>query len=94
MLVLGLPIMLKEVANTDALAKNKLFEAAVKEVGSDKVTYAQPWTSGANPEKFEPYLPNAREQHGAGSRARRRALYLCRLRHGAGDDSIPRSSPA
>jgi uncharacterized protein len=59
MLVLGLPIMLKEVANTDAQAKNKLFEAAVKAVGSDKVTYAEPWTSGANPEKYEPYLPNA-----------------------------------
>jgi uncharacterized protein len=59
MLVIGLPIMLKEVANTDALAKNKLFEAAVKGVASDKVSYVQPWTSGANPEKFEPYLPNA-----------------------------------
>jgi hypothetical protein len=59
MLVLGLPIMLKEVANTDALAKNKLFEAAVKGVASDKVSYVEPWTSGATPEIFEPYLPNA-----------------------------------
>lgn len=59
MLVIGLPVMLKENANSDAQAKNKLFEAAVKGVGSDKVTYVQPWTSGANPEKFEPYLPNA-----------------------------------
>jgi len=59
MLVIGLPIMLKENANADAQAKNKLFEAAVKGVGSDKVSYVQPWTSGANPEKFEPYLPNA-----------------------------------
>ena len=59
MLVIGLPIMLKENANADAQAKNKLFEAAEKGVGSDKVSYVQPWTSGANPEKFEPYLPNA-----------------------------------
>ena len=34
MLILGLPIMMKEVANSDALVKNKLFEAAVKAVGS------------------------------------------------------------
>jgi hypothetical protein len=58
-LILGLPIMMKEVANSDAQVKNKLFEAAVKAVGSDKVAYVQPWTSGANPEKYEPYLPNA-----------------------------------
>jgi hypothetical protein len=60
MMIIGLPIMLEDDANTDALAKNKLFEAAVKDVGSDKVTYVQPWTSGATPEVYKPYLPNAR----------------------------------
>ena len=59
MLVIGLPIMMKEVANADAQVKNKLFEAAVKAVGSDKAGYVQPWSSGANPEKYEPYLPNS-----------------------------------
>jgi hypothetical protein len=60
MLIIGLPIMLDEEANADALAKNQLFQDAVKAVGSDKATYSPPWTSGANPEKYEPYLPNAK----------------------------------
>ena len=60
MMIVGLPIMLEDDANADAQAKNKIFEAAVKEAGSDKVSYAQPWTSGANPEVYKPYLPNAR----------------------------------
>ena len=60
MAIIGLPVMLDEDANADALAKNKIFEAAVKAVGSDKVTYVAPWTSGATPDKFEPYLPNAK----------------------------------
>jgi hypothetical protein len=62
MLIIGLPIMREEEANTDALAKNKIFEAAVKDAGSDKATYVQPWTSGATPEAFKPYLPNAKER--------------------------------
>jgi hypothetical protein len=49
-------------ANADALAKNKIFETAIKEVGSDKATYVQPWTSGANPDVYKPYLPNARNR--------------------------------
>ena len=60
MLVAGLPIMMEEDANADAMAKNRIFEAAVKEAGSDKAAYAQPWSSGAAPEAYKPYLPNAR----------------------------------
>jgi len=60
MTIVGLPIMLEDDANADAQAKNKIFEAAVKDVGSDKASYAQPWTSGANPEVYKPYLPNAK----------------------------------
>ncbi len=60
MVIIGLPVMMEDDANADALAKNKLFEASIKEVGSDKATYVQPWTSGASPDVFKPYLPNAR----------------------------------
>ncbi len=60
MVIVGLPVMMEADANSDALAKNKIFEAAIKQVGSDKATYVQPWTSGANPDVFKPYLPNAR----------------------------------
>jgi hypothetical protein len=60
MMIVGLPIMLDDDANSDAETNNKLFQAAVKAVGDDKVSYAPPWTSGANPEKYEPYLPNAK----------------------------------
>ena len=35
MMIVGLPIMLEDDANADAEAKNKIFEAAVKEAGSD-----------------------------------------------------------
>ena len=60
MLIVGLPIMMEDDANADALAKNRIFEAAVKDAGSDKAAYVQPWTSGASPEAYKPYLPNAR----------------------------------
>jgi hypothetical protein len=60
LMIVGLPIMLEDDANTDAQAKNRLFEAALKDVGSDKATYVAPWTSGASPELYKPYLPNAR----------------------------------
>jgi hypothetical protein len=60
MMIVGLPIMLEDDVNGDAQAKNKIFEAAVKEAGSDKASYAQPWTSGATPEVYKPYLPNAK----------------------------------
>jgi len=62
MAIIGLPIMMEEDANWAAPAKNKVFEAAVKEVGSDKAIYVQPWSSAASPEKFEPYLPNAKNE--------------------------------
>ena len=62
MLIIGLPIMREDDANEDALAKNKIFEAAVKDAGSDKASYVQPWTSGATPEAFKPYLPNAKDR--------------------------------
>ena len=61
MVIIGLPVMREDDANADALAKNKIFEAAVKDAGSDKATYVQPWTSGATPEAFKPYLPNAKD---------------------------------
>ena len=60
MVIIGLPVMMEADANADALAKNRIFEAAIKQVGSDKATYVQPWTSGASPDLFKPYLPNAR----------------------------------
>ena len=60
MMIVGLPIMLEDDVNADAEAKNKIFEAAVKEAGSDKASFAQPWTSGATPEIYKPYLPNAK----------------------------------
>ena len=60
MVIVGLPIMLEDDANSDAQVKNKLFQTAIKDVGDDKATYIPPWTSGAIPEKYEPYLPNAK----------------------------------
>jgi hypothetical protein len=62
MVIIGLPVMMEADANTDALAKNKIFEAAIKQVGSDKATYVQPWTSGASPDVYKPYLPNAKNR--------------------------------
>jgi len=59
-MIVGLPIMLEDDANADAEAKNKLFQAAVKDVGSDKASFTPPWTSGASPEVYKPYLPNAK----------------------------------
>jgi hypothetical protein len=59
MTIIGLPIMMEADANSDAQAKNKIFQDAIKAVHSDKATYVQPWTSGATPEVFKPYLPNA-----------------------------------
>jgi hypothetical protein len=62
MAIIGLPVMMEGDANADALEKNKFFEAAIKQVGSDKATYVQPWNSGVAPEVFKPYLPNARNE--------------------------------
>ena len=52
--------MLDAEANADALAKNKLFAAAVAEVGSPRATYAPPWSSGPSPDTYKPFLPNAK----------------------------------
>jgi hypothetical protein len=60
MVIVGLPVMMEDDANADALAKNRIFEAAIKEAGSDWVAYVQPWNSGATPDAYKPYLPNAR----------------------------------
>jgi hypothetical protein len=60
MVIIGLSVMMEDDANADALAKNKIFETAIKQAGSDKSAYVQPWTSGAAPEVYKPYLPNAK----------------------------------
>jgi len=59
-LLVGLPVMQDDDANSDAEAKNKLFAAAVKAVGDPRASYAPPWTSQPAPDEFKPYLPNAR----------------------------------
>jgi len=60
MLVLGLPVMLDADANADAIVKTRLFAAAVTAVGSPRAVYAPPWTSGAAPDVYKPFLPNAK----------------------------------
>jgi uncharacterized protein len=60
MLVLGLPVMLDAEANSDAMAKNKLFAEAVAAVGSPRAAYVSPWTSQPAPDEYKPFLPNAR----------------------------------
>lgn len=59
-LMLGLPVMLDPDANADATAKNKLFAAAVLDVGSNRAVYAPPWTSQPPPDEYKPFLPNAK----------------------------------
>jgi hypothetical protein len=60
MLVVGLPVMLDDDANLDAIAKNKLFAAGVAEVGSPRAAFAPPWTSQGAPDEYKPFLPNAK----------------------------------
>jgi uncharacterized protein len=60
MLVVGLPVMLDADANADAMAKNKLFAAAVAAVGSARATYAAPWSSQPGTDEYKPFLPNAK----------------------------------
>jgi hypothetical protein len=60
MLVVGLPVMLDDDANSDAIAKNKLFAAGVAEVASPRAAFAPPWTSQAAPDEYKPFLPNAK----------------------------------
>jgi hypothetical protein len=55
----GLPIMLDDDANADALAKNKLFAAAVAHVGSSRASYVAPWTSRPGADAYKPFLANA-----------------------------------
>jgi uncharacterized protein len=59
MLIAGLPVMLDPDANSDAAAKNRIFAAAVADVGSPRAAYMPPWTSGATPDEYKPFLPNA-----------------------------------
>jgi uncharacterized protein len=60
MLVVGLPVMLDEDANSDAVAKNKLFAAGVAELASPRAAFVPPWTSQAAPDEYKPFLPNAK----------------------------------
>jgi hypothetical protein len=59
MLVMGQPVMLDPAANTDAMAKNRLFIAAVAHVGSPRAAYVAPWESHPGVDQYEPFLPNA-----------------------------------
>jgi hypothetical protein len=58
-LIAGLPVMQDSAANSDAKAKNKLFEAAVTAVNSPLATFMKPWSSKAGEDEYQPYLPNA-----------------------------------
>ncbi len=60
-LVMGLPVMLDPAANSDAAAKNKLFEAAVAQIASPRAAYIPPWTSQPAPDVYKPFLPNAKQ---------------------------------
>jgi hypothetical protein len=60
MLVVGLPVMLDADANADAMAKNKLFAAAVAAAGGERAAYAAPWSSQPAPDEYKPFLPNAK----------------------------------
>ena len=57
-LVVGLPVMMDQAANADAVAKNKLFAEEMKDIGSDHASYAPPWSSTSGEDRYRPYLPN------------------------------------
>ena len=59
-LITGLPVMLDADADADAMAKNKLFVAAVTAAADPRAIYAQPWSSQPPPDEYRPFLPNAR----------------------------------
>jgi uncharacterized protein len=59
-LLIGLPIILDADANADALAKNKIFAAAVRAAGTPLAAFAPPWTSQPPPDEYKPFLPNSR----------------------------------
>ncbi len=60
-IIAGLPVLLDADANADALAKNKLFAAAVSAVGDPRAAYVEPWTSQPPPDEYKPFIPNARD---------------------------------
>jgi uncharacterized protein len=59
-LFIGLPVMLDADANSDAVAKNRIFAAAVKAAGVPLAAYATPWSSQPGPDEYKPFLPNSR----------------------------------
>jgi hypothetical protein len=61
-IIAGLPVMLDPAANADAKDKNRLFAAAVADVGSPHATYVKPWSSRPGEDEYKPYLPNANNQ--------------------------------
>jgi hypothetical protein len=60
MLIVGLPVMLDVEANTDALAKNKIFTTAIAQINSPRVAYVTPWSSQPGADEYKPFLPNAK----------------------------------
>ena len=58
-MLLGLPVMLDPAANADARTKNRLFSAAVANVGSRRAVYVGPWSSHPGNDDYKPFLPNA-----------------------------------
>jgi hypothetical protein len=59
MLIVGLPVILDSAANADAAGKNRIYEAALQEMDSDRAAYVPPWQSTSGGDQFKPYLPNA-----------------------------------
>ncbi len=60
MLIMGLPVMLDPAANADANAKNKLFAAAVAEVGFAARALRRALDARSRGEdEYKPFLPNA-----------------------------------
>ena len=60
MVIIGLPVMMEEDANADAQAKNKIFEAAMKQIGSDRRPMSSPGPQGARPTCSSPTCPTPR----------------------------------
>jgi len=60
-LVMGLPVMLDPTANADAIAKNRLFAAAVAQVASPRAVYVPPWQSRPGVDVYQPFLANAND---------------------------------
>ena len=58
-LIVGLPVMQDDDANSDAEAKNKIFAAAVKAADTPRAAFASPWTSQPGSDEYKPFLPNS-----------------------------------